>query len=47
MRLRHRVRTAASPAEVWLVLGRPARWPEFLAAVCDREAQGVRSAGAA
>lgn len=29
MRLRHRVRTSASPALVWEVLGTPARWPEF------------------
>ena len=29
MRLTHRVRTAASPALVWEVLGNPARWPEF------------------
>ncbi len=29
MRLRHRVRTSASPAQVWSVLGDPQRWPEF------------------
>ncbi len=29
MRLSHRVRTTASPAEVWKVLGDPQRWPEF------------------
>ena len=29
MRLRQRVRTSASPAQVWEVLGRPSRWPEF------------------
>ena len=29
MRLRHRVRTTASPAQVWQVLGDPVRWPEF------------------
>lgn len=29
MRLRHRVRTSASPGQVWTVLGQPARWPEF------------------
>ena len=29
MRLSHRVRTTASPAEVWSVLGDPRRWPEF------------------
>jgi hypothetical protein len=27
MRLEHRVRTSASPAEVWSVLGVPAAWP--------------------
>lgn len=29
MRLRHRVRTPAEPADVWAVLGDPQRWPEF------------------
>ena len=29
MRLAHRVRTAASPAQVWEVLGNPQRWPQF------------------
>ena len=29
MRLTHRVRTTATPAEVWQLLGDPARWPEF------------------
>ena len=29
MRLSHRVRTSASPAEVWAVLGNPQRWHEF------------------
>lgn len=29
MKLAHRVHTPASPAEVWAVLGDPARWPEF------------------
>lgn len=29
MRLTSRVRTAASPEQVWEVLGSPARWPEF------------------
>ncbi|MCW2778058.1 MAG: Polyketide cyclase / dehydrase and lipid transport [Frankiales bacterium] len=29
MKLSHRVRTTASPAEVWQVLGDPQRWPEF------------------
>lgn len=29
MRLAHRVRCAASPAQVWEVLGSPSRWPEF------------------
>ena len=29
MRLAHRQRTSATPAQVWEVLGDPARWPEF------------------
>jgi uncharacterized protein YndB with AHSA1/START domain len=29
MRLVHHVQTAASPAQVWAVLGTPSRWPEF------------------
>ncbi len=29
MRLAHRVRTAAGPAQVWEVLGDPRRWSEF------------------
>ena len=29
MRLRHRVHTSATPAQVWTVLGDPQRWPEF------------------
>lgn len=29
MRLAHRVHTAASAAQVWEVLGRPQRWPQF------------------
>ena len=29
MRLAHRVHTAASPAQVWEVLGDPGRWPQF------------------
>ena len=29
MRLAHRVHSAASPAQVWEVLGDPRRWPEF------------------
>ncbi len=29
MKLVHRVRTAASPAQVWEVLGTPAHWPQF------------------
>lgn len=29
MRLAHRVRTSASPGQVWQVLGDPSRWPEF------------------
>lgn len=29
MRLAHRVSTSATPAQVWDLLGSPARWPEF------------------
>ncbi len=29
MKLVHRVRTSASPTQVWDVLGTPSRWPEF------------------
>ena len=29
MRLAHRARTRATPAQVWQVLGEPGRWPEF------------------
>ncbi len=29
MRLRHRVRARARPADVWAVLGDPQRWPDF------------------
>lgn len=29
MKLTHRVRTSASPAQVWAILGTPGRWPEF------------------
>jgi len=29
VRLAQRVRTSASPSQVWQVLGRPSRWPEF------------------
>lgn len=29
MRLRHRVRTSATPAQVWTVLGDAARWPDY------------------
>jgi hypothetical protein len=29
MRLRHRVHTSATPAQVWQVVGDPLRWPEF------------------
>jgi hypothetical protein len=29
MRLAHRARTSASPAQVWSLLGNPQRWPEF------------------
>lgn len=29
MRLRHRVRTSATPAQLWGLLGDPDRWPEY------------------
>jgi uncharacterized protein YndB with AHSA1/START domain len=29
VRLAHRATTSASPAQVWALLGTPARWPEF------------------
>ena len=29
MRLAHRARTSATPAQVWELLGDPRRWPEF------------------
>jgi hypothetical protein len=29
MKLAHRARTSASPAQVWSLLGNPTRWPEF------------------
>lgn len=29
MNLAHHVRTSASPAQVWAVLGTPAHWPQF------------------
>lgn len=29
MKLAHRVRTSASPSQVWAVLGTPAVWPQF------------------
>lgn len=29
MKLAHRVHTSATPAQVWEVLGTPARWPQF------------------
>lgn len=37
MKLRHRVRTSATPAQVWSVLGDPQRWPE-----CDLFLRRVR-----
>jgi uncharacterized protein YndB with AHSA1/START domain len=40
MRLSHRVRTSASPAEVWELLGDPQRWPEF-----DLVLRSVRGSG--
>lgn len=42
MRLSHRVGTRASPEQVWSVLGRPARWPQF-----DLTLRRVRGANAA
>ena len=29
MRLAHRVRTSASPSQVWALLGNPTQWPQF------------------
>lgn len=29
MKLAHRVRTSASPAQVWALLGTPKQWPQF------------------
>lgn len=40
MKLAHRVRTSASPAQVWEVLGSPALWPTF-----DLFLRQVRGAG--
>ncbi len=45
MKLSHRVRTAASPAEVWEVLGDPRRWPEFDVAL--RTVRGSHGSAAA
>lgn len=46
MRLTHRVRTSASPALVWEVLGNPARWPEFDVFLTKvRGADGAAAAG--
>ncbi|MCW2817530.1 MAG: hypothetical protein JWR42_317 [Marmoricola sp.] len=46
MKLSHRVRTTASPAEVWQVLGDPKRWPEFdLCLLKVRGAHGSAAAG--
>ena len=46
MKLSHRVRTTASPAEVWEVLGNPQRWPEFdLALRTVRGSHGAATAG--
>ena len=46
MRLVHRVRTTASPAQVWELLGDPARWPQFdLFLRRVREGDGPASTG--
>lgn len=46
MRLRHRVRTSASPAQVWELLGDPVRWPEFMPGFRSvRGAHGPAAAG--
>ena len=37
MRLRHRVHTSATPAEVWRLVGNPSAWPQF-----DLFLRGVR-----
>lgn len=46
MKLSHRVRTTASPSEVWEVLGNPQRWPEFdLALRTVRGSHGAATSG--
>lgn len=45
MRLLRRARTSASPAQVWEVLGQPARWPEFEPFL--RRVRGAHGAAAA
>lgn len=45
MRLVQRVRTSAGPAQVWEVLGEPARWPEFEPFL--RRVRGTHGAAAA
>ena len=46
MKLSHRVRTTASPSQVWQVLGDPRRWPEFdLSLRKVRGAHGPAAAG--
>ena len=46
MRLGHRVRTSASPAQVWDVIGTPARWPDFDVVLTRvRGASGAAAAG--
>ena len=45
VRLLRRARTAASPAQVWEVLGQPTRWPEF--ELFLRRVRGTHGAAAA
>jgi uncharacterized protein YndB with AHSA1/START domain len=45
VRLLHRARTPATPAQVWEVLGDPVRWPEFAPAL--RRVRGVHGPAAA
>ena len=47
MRIVHRIHTAATPAEVWELLGDPRRWPEFELRLRQvRGSAGKASAGA-
>ena len=46
MRLTHRLSTAATPAQVWEVLGDPRRWPQFeLGLRAVRGAHGAAASG--